>query len=183
MKLSTRDRIVATAVELIAQRGMAGVTMSAVAETAGVARQTLYNHFPDLEAIVLAMIEEQASSGMEQLDLVIAAAGGPAAKLEQLVRHSVAFGAHGGDVGAFEAGLSAEAQEHLANHVQGARRLIAEILESGVAEGVFRADLDVEVAALLIQQLLSKAAEAVEGTDDIARVAAEMVRLTLGGVF
>jgi AcrR family transcriptional regulator len=176
-----RERIVTAALGLIAERGMAGVTRSAIAQQAGVARQTLYNHFPDVDAIVLAVVEQHEVAGMEQLRRIVAAAEGPAAQLEQLVRHSVALSGHGAHTGSLEASLSPEAQDRLNDHKRNARRLITEILESGVDLGVFRADLDVPVTATLIQQVLVAAGSAVEETGDAARVATEAVLVVLGG--
>ncbi|HEU4894721.1 MAG TPA: helix-turn-helix domain-containing protein, partial [Acidimicrobiia bacterium] len=48
-----RRSIQEAAVRLISERGMPNVAMSAVAEEAGVSRQTVYNHYPDLESIVI----------------------------------------------------------------------------------------------------------------------------------
>ena len=180
--MTPRQRIIIAALGLIAERGMAGVTMSAVAGDAGVARQTLYNHFPDVESIVLAGTGEHAAEAWDQLQRVVAAAAGPRAKLEQVVRYTVAASGHGAHAGWLEAGLSVEAQEKLHGHTRKARQLIAEILSAGVAEGTFRADLDIEVAASLIQHLLGTAGASVGETGDAARVATEAVKVVLGAV-
>ena len=50
----TRRRIVAAAVALHREEGPARTTMSAIAERAGVQRNTLYRHFPDERAIIAA---------------------------------------------------------------------------------------------------------------------------------
>jgi AcrR family transcriptional regulator len=50
----TRQRIVDAAVELHGEFGPALTSMSAVAERAGVQRNTLYAHFPDERALLLA---------------------------------------------------------------------------------------------------------------------------------
>lgn len=175
-----RDRIVTAALGLIAERGMAGVSMSAIAEQAGVARQTLYNHFPDIDGIVLAVFEQHEVAGMEQLRQIVAAADGPVAQLEQLVRHSVALSGHGAHTGSLEASLSPDAQERLNDHKRAVHRLIADILATGTGLGFFRADLDVPVAATLIQHLLMAAGSVVEETGDVARVATETVLVVLG---
>jgi AcrR family transcriptional regulator len=86
---TSRERIAEAAFELISARGMAGVTMSAIAAGAGVARQTLYNHFADVEGIVLWAVDQYEAAGMEQLRQIVAATEGPAAQLEQLVRLTV----------------------------------------------------------------------------------------------
>jgi AcrR family transcriptional regulator len=45
---SADDRIIDAALSLIGERGLGEVTMVEVARRAGVARQTLYNHYPDV---------------------------------------------------------------------------------------------------------------------------------------
>jgi AcrR family transcriptional regulator len=50
----TRRRIVEAAVALHGEEGPARTTMSAIAERAGVQRNTLYRHFPDERSIVYA---------------------------------------------------------------------------------------------------------------------------------
>jgi AcrR family transcriptional regulator len=50
----TRQRIVEAAVELHGSIGPAATSLSAVAERAGVQRNTLYRHFPDERALIFA---------------------------------------------------------------------------------------------------------------------------------
>lgn len=50
----TRERIIAAAVGLHAEIGPARTTLSAVAERAGVQRNTLYRHFPDERSLLFA---------------------------------------------------------------------------------------------------------------------------------
>ena len=54
----TRQRIVDAAVELHGELGPALTSMSAVAERAGVQRNTLYAHFPDERSLLLACSAE-----------------------------------------------------------------------------------------------------------------------------
>jgi AcrR family transcriptional regulator len=53
----TKDRIVAAARQLMAERGWAGATIDAIAEHAGVATQTVYTAFGNKRSIVDAMRE------------------------------------------------------------------------------------------------------------------------------
>jgi AcrR family transcriptional regulator len=52
-----RDRILETAYELFSQRGVRGVGVDEVIDRAGVAKATLYRHFPSKDALVLAFLE------------------------------------------------------------------------------------------------------------------------------
>jgi AcrR family transcriptional regulator len=48
-----RDAIVDTAAALVAEHGLASVTMSQIAGETGIGRAMLYKYFPDVEAIHL----------------------------------------------------------------------------------------------------------------------------------
>jgi AcrR family transcriptional regulator len=52
-----RDRILDTAYELFSQRGIRGVGVDEVVERAGVAKATLYRHFPSKDHLVLAFLD------------------------------------------------------------------------------------------------------------------------------
>jgi AcrR family transcriptional regulator len=54
-----RDRILNTAYDLFAQRGIRGVGVDEVIERAGVAKATLYRHFPSKDDLVLAFLERR----------------------------------------------------------------------------------------------------------------------------
>jgi AcrR family transcriptional regulator len=52
-----RERLLDTAYELFSRRGIRGVGIEEVIERAGVAKATLYRHFPSKDALVLAFLE------------------------------------------------------------------------------------------------------------------------------
>jgi AcrR family transcriptional regulator len=54
-----RERILATAYELFAHRGVQAVGIDAIVEQSGVARQTLYRHFSSKQDLVLAFLERR----------------------------------------------------------------------------------------------------------------------------
>ena len=54
-----RERILTTAYELFARRGVRDVGIDEVIERAGVAKATLYRHFPSKDALVLAFLERR----------------------------------------------------------------------------------------------------------------------------
>ncbi|MDH3259675.1 MAG: TetR/AcrR family transcriptional regulator [Acidimicrobiia bacterium] len=176
-----QEQIAEAALTLISERGLAGVTMSAVAREAGVARQTLYNHYPDLESIVTAAIEQHERLGLFQARQLLEGHEGAAAKLEQLIRHAVVMGAHGHAPASLESSLSPRAQEGLRIHRSHTREMVIEILEEGVAEGVFRPDLDPEIDAIFIQEVLVPGPDREEAAD-LSLVAGATVRFVLAAV-
>lgn len=56
-KEETRKKIIETAMALFEKNGFAVTTMEQIAETADIARRTLYNHFPVKEAILVEYVQ------------------------------------------------------------------------------------------------------------------------------
>ncbi|VAW04197.1 hypothetical protein MNBD_ACTINO02-1452, partial [hydrothermal vent metagenome] len=79
--LSTVDRIIHATLALIGEHGFGGVTMSLVAEVAGVARQTLYNHYGDIDSIVAAAIDQHNRESLDLLNAALQVAESPADKI------------------------------------------------------------------------------------------------------
>jgi AcrR family transcriptional regulator len=58
-KVRPRERILDTAYQLIARRGVRDVGVEEVIATAGIAKATLYRHFPSKNDLVLAVLEHR----------------------------------------------------------------------------------------------------------------------------
>jgi AcrR family transcriptional regulator len=82
---AVRSAILDTTAALVAEQGLASVTMSQVAEQAGIGRATLYKYFPDVEAILLAWHERQITAHLEQLADVRDRADGASERLEAVL--------------------------------------------------------------------------------------------------
>jgi AcrR family transcriptional regulator len=74
--------ILGTAAALVGEHGLASVTMSQIAEEAGIGRATLYKYFPDVEAILAAWHERHVTHHLERLTEVRDRATDPAERLE-----------------------------------------------------------------------------------------------------
>jgi AcrR family transcriptional regulator len=57
MRVGARERILEAAYELFSRQGIRAVGIDAIVEQSGVARMTLYRHFPSKDALVLAFLE------------------------------------------------------------------------------------------------------------------------------
>src|SRR5512139_2419644 len=64
------DKILQTARRLFVQQGYTATSMRQVAEMAGIGKATIYHHFPDKKAIVLALLKKNTASMEEALQLV-----------------------------------------------------------------------------------------------------------------
>jgi AcrR family transcriptional regulator len=119
------------------------VSMSAVAEAAGVSRQTLYNHYPDLETIVLdAARSEIEMAGGIIAEVITEAPDAPAA-LDIYIRGTLATPTDQ-DVTLSGAGMSPEAEGQVFEMLEPIHLHLRAILDRGVEEGSFRSDLDPE---------------------------------------
>jgi TetR/AcrR family transcriptional regulator len=71
MKAANRDRLLAAAADEFARLGLAGANINEISLAAGLAKGTVYNHFPSKEALFLAVVEQAcqlAAQGAEDLD-------------------------------------------------------------------------------------------------------------------
>ncbi len=170
---SSEDRIIGAALALINEHGLGGVTMSGIAEAAGVARQTLYNHYPNIDSIVATAITRHNRDSIELLESALATADSLEGKLDQLVRHVVSVGAHAGHHLDIQYALAAGTRATLSEYGEMISAHIRDILAEGIESGEFRADLVPEWDTVLVQHLLSGiSALAVRAPGDAARIAA-----------
>lgn len=177
---STDDRIIHAALALIAQEGLGAVTMRAVAEAAGIARQTLYNHYPDIDSIVAAALTRHNRESIQLLESSLRVVDDPSEKLEQLVRHVVSIGAHAHHVPGIEHGLSPEARATLVEYNVALDDSIRAILEDGRRSGAFRPDLSPGLDTTLVRHMLDGLAEAAaRAPHDAAAIASGGLR-TIG---
>ena len=78
---STRDRILDTASELFYRDGYRAVGIDTIVERSGVAKMTLYRHFPSKDDLIAAYLERANAEFWEWLDGEISAVGDPREKL------------------------------------------------------------------------------------------------------
>lgn len=137
-----RDAILDTTSTLAAEHGLLSVTMSQIAERAGIGRATLYKYFPDVESIVLAWHGRQIDNHLELLVQVRDRAGDGAKRLaavltayahihQQRVRHHH-HREHGTELAAFL---------HRDEHIAGAQRQVEDLIRELLAEVADNGDL------------------------------------------
>jgi AcrR family transcriptional regulator len=82
---TVRDAILDTAGALVAEHGLASVTMSQIAEETGIGRATLYKYFPEVDQILFAWHERQITAHLQQLTEVRDQAGHARQRLEAVL--------------------------------------------------------------------------------------------------
>ncbi|MDE2410920.1 MAG: TetR/AcrR family transcriptional regulator [Sphingomonadales bacterium] len=90
-RAATRERIVAAAVALYEEKGLAGLSMRAIASRAGIPTMTLYGHFPSKTAIVRSLWSFAFDPLFAQMRKVEDQAGDPAHRLRSVARTYVAY--------------------------------------------------------------------------------------------
>ena len=82
---AVRTAVLDAVAALVAETGFSGVTMTGVAERAGVTRATLYKYFPDVEALLRAWHERQVSDHLGELESVRSETAGTGRQLQAVL--------------------------------------------------------------------------------------------------
>jgi AcrR family transcriptional regulator len=139
--------------------GYAGATVARIAEEAGVSNGLLYQFFRNKDELLEVVLKEVVRDWVRALVPREREREHPALALEQMFRRSVEFcrthpllpALLSSDPSLQLQRMSVAAEGRLDAH----RQLIASILERGIEQGEFQADLDVASVADLICQLTS----------------------------
>lgn len=151
-----RESILASAAALFATKGVAATTVRQIADEVGILSGSLYHHFESKEA----MVDEIISSFLEDLraryKAVLDVQTDPRGRLHDLVvaslevveAHPHATEIYQNDVNYL---LQFERFAYLRNAGKEVQTTWLQVIESGVAQGVFRADLDAKILYRLIR--------------------------------
>jgi len=141
---AVRDATIDATAALVAERGLASVTMSEIAARTGIGRATLYKYFADVDAILIAWHERQVAEHLEQLVNVRDQAGDGSGRLEAVLaayalisyeRHDSEF------VNLLHRG------EHVALAHEQLVTLVRDLLVEGIQTGELRGDIAPEELA------------------------------------
>lgn len=152
-----RDAILDATVALAAEQGPLSVTMSRLAEEAGIGRATLYKYFPDVESVLLAWHERLVAGHLERLTGVRDRAGGAGERLEAVLEaYALMFHEPRGHRGA-ELAAFLHRGEHVARARQRLRGMIRDLLTEGAESGDVRGDVAPEELAAYCLHALAAA--------------------------
>jgi AcrR family transcriptional regulator len=135
-----RQAIMDTTWQLVVDHGVLAVTMSRIAEQAGIGRATLYKYFPDVESILFARHNDHVAHHLTQLAALRDAAGGAAEAVEAVLTGYARICQHRGQgsddlVTLLHRGEdAARAQQQLTDLLQG-------VLVAAAGDGVVRTDV------------------------------------------
>ena len=171
---AVRDATLDTAAALVAEHGLASVTMSKIAEETGIGRATLYKYFPDVEAILVAWHERQVTSHLEHLIAIRDQAGDAGERLETVLEAFalISHQRHGTELAALL---------HRGEHVFRAQQRLSDLIRDLLIEGAATGDLRDDVAP---DELASYCLHALTAASSLPSKAAvrRLVTVTLAGL-
>ncbi len=172
---AVHEAILDTAAALVRDSGAASVTMSAIAEGAGIGRATLYKYFPDVDAVLAAWHERQVGRHLDQLVAVRDRKGNGIEGL-RAVLEAVAMLSHSG-----RGGGTTAAHLHDAAHMTHARQRLSGFLQELLAECAAAGDVRVDVPTAELAAYCSAALTAATAIRSRAGVR-RLVDVTLAGL-
>jgi AcrR family transcriptional regulator len=172
-----RAAIIEATARLVAERGLAAVNMSHVAEAAGIGRATLYKYFPDVQSIITAWHADQIATHLLHLTALVDENDEPAVALRSVMLAYAHICAHRGG---HEPELNALLHRGSGDVAQAQVRLtelFVELIDRSAQAGALRTDIpSTELAAFCIHALA--AADTLSTTDALER----LVDLVLAGL-
>lgn len=169
-----RQAILETTWALVTKHGLLSVTMSQIAEEAGIGRATLYKYFSDVEAILLAWHERQVNGHLKHLAEVRDQAGDSRARLEAVLEAFalISHEHHGTELAALL---------HKGEHVARAQHQLTHLIRDLLAEGAQTGDLRDDIAP---GELASYCLHALAAASSLPSRAAvhRLVTVTLAGL-
>src|SRR6266540_2658595 len=172
-----REAILETTAALVGKHGLRSVTMSQIAEEAGVGRATLYKYFSGVEAILFAWHERQITGHLEYLAAVRDEADDASERLEAVLEAFalIAHESHGHRDTELAALLHRD--EQIAPAQQQLRDMIRDLLTEAAATGEVRADVAPSELASYCLHALTAA-----GTLPSKAAVRRLVTVTLAGL-
>ena len=141
MTADTYDTILQAAGRLFTRQGYTATSMRQLAEEVGIGKATIYHHFPDKQAIVMALFQRNTSQ-MDSMLAAVRAEPEPRRRIRTVVESSLKFLGESSDI--FQIvrrevpGGRAQLQSALTTFFRTYIGLLAEALAQGQAQGIFR---------------------------------------------
>lgn len=169
------EAILDTTAALVAEHGLRSVTMSQIAEQAGIGRATLYKYFPDVEAILIAWHERHVVAHLHEFAQIRDQADLTANERLRSVLETYALIQHE------HYGSELAALLHQGPHFEHAQRRLGHMIRALIAEGANTGEFRTDVSA---NELANYCLHALTGAAGLPSKAAthRLVAVTLAGL-
>jgi AcrR family transcriptional regulator len=173
---AVRDAALDTTAALVAEHGLASVTMSQIAAQTGIGRATLYKYFPDVEAILTAWHQRQVARHLDQLATVrVQARGGPGGRLKAVLT------AYATITHQRPHGTELAAAVHRGEHLAEAQRQLLGFLQDLIADAANTGEVRDDVPPAELASYCQHALQAASSLSSEAAVH-RLVTVTLAGL-
>ncbi|HKT05811.1 MAG TPA: TetR/AcrR family transcriptional regulator [Rugosimonospora sp.] len=151
-----RERILASAAELFALKGVAATTVRQIADKVGILSGSLYHHFESKEAIVDEILTAYLEDLRAQYRQIPPRDADPRTRLQYLVLASlqvVEAYPHATEIYQNDANYLRQYERfgYLRNVAREVQNVWVDVINAGIDQGVFRADLDPRVFYRLVR--------------------------------
>ncbi len=131
----TRERILASALELIAERGYAGTSVEALCQRSGVVRTAIYWHFGSKEGLVVPVVERVSATWIEEIQKAVYLEGDPLTRLDRFLAGLRELVAHRSTLLRLPLAVALERGE-ISKSASAALRTLSERAEAAIVQGV-----------------------------------------------
>lgn len=158
LPLEKKERILKAAAGIFAERGFAGTDVAQIAARAGVAKGSLYNYFESKEDLYLHVCRDGIERSRDAVYREILPDWDIFRQIEHIFRRGVSFvlshpeyirlylNVSSAGMERFADNLTLEVEKHTADYLK-------DLIRIGIGRGAVRQDLDVNLAAFLINSL------------------------------
>ncbi len=130
------------ALDQMTERGYEGTSVRSIAQAVGVTVPALYYHFENKQALLVALLDHAMDILLTHVDAAVEQAGpDPRRRLRALVEATALYVVHHGDLAMLDLEIRSLTPENRERHATARNRLVRQlrqIIEAGVAEGLFR---------------------------------------------
>lgn len=187
--VSRRDELLELAAVMFAERGLKATTVRDIADSAGILSGSLYHHFKSKEQMVEEILREFLDWLFEKYQQIIATESDPLERLKGLFMASFdAIENRHAQVVIYQdeaKRLGSLAQfDFVDERNREQRKMWIEILNEGVAQGVFRPDLDVDLVYRFIRDTTWVSVRWYQNGGPLTahQVGAQYLAIVLGGI-
>ncbi len=145
-----REQLFAALRTLLSRQGYDSITLADIAAAAGLGRTAMYNHFPDKESLLLALVQYETDEYLDQLRAALSTVDNPIDRFALFVRMQLAelAGSHTrlAGVGAV---LSDRGRARIGDHVAPMLQILGDILRDAMSQR-YIPEQDIDVLVPLI---------------------------------
>ncbi len=184
----SQQTIVAAAATLFARNGFGATSLDDLATALGVTKGALYYHVKNKEEILRLIFLQVLTVSEEPLRRIVESATPPAEKLAQVINHHTAVAAdRSPQMTVFyreHVHLTGPFSREITQRKKAYERLIEQVIEEGIAVGVFKANLDPKIATFGILGMCNWLSQWYKpgGTYSQSQIAALFSQMVEGGL-